>query len=388
MPSAAILTIGSELLLGKVIDTNGAYLGEVLSSIGFDVIARVSVGDRKGATSRWLRLLLDQVDLIVTTGGLGPTEDDLTRQEVADAAGVSLVFNEALMDEIAAIFASRGYKMTENNRKQAYLPKDATPVSNPVGTAPAFIVKAGWGKTIICLPGVPRELKYLMRHAIIPHLRQAFNLRTREKRTRILKVCGLGESGVDEQIRDLVDPEANPVVAMLASPGMVRVLITAEGADAAEVTQRIDGMERRIRQRLGPLIFGADDETLESVVTEELAGRGFFFTLEDKATGGEVTRLLLSAFKGRYNIRAVLENDMPESEKREGASEKEAATVWVREIPADRAPLKTYELVMEVSGEKLSKTIHLGGPGAEIRRRLSIIVLDQIRKWLKEKAKH
>ena len=377
MPSAAILTIGSELLLGKVIDTNGAYLGEALSSLGFDVVARVSVGDRKGATRRWLRLLLDQVDLIVTTGGLGPTEDDLTRQEVADAAGAPLVFHEALMEEISAIFASRGYRMTENNRKQAYLPKGAVPISNPVGTAPAFIMDAGWGKEIICLPGVPRELKYLMRHAVIPHLRQAFALRAREKKTRVLKVCGLGESGVDGKIGDLIDPEANPVVGLLASPGMVRVLITAEGEDAAEVAQRIDGMEHRIRERLGLLIFGTDDQTLEGVVAEELAKRGWPLTIEDEATGGEVIRFLLTGFEGRYSIRAVMDPGVRESEK-------ESLTVRVRRISGDSSALESFELVLDtVLGEGFRKEIRLGGPGEEIRHRLGIIVLDQLRKWLK-----
>jgi len=380
MPSAAILTIGSELLLGKVIDTNGAYLGEVLSSIGFDVDVRVSVGDRKGATRQWLRRLADQVDLIVTTGGLGPTEDDLTRREIADAAGVSLVFHEELMDEIAAIFAARGYRMTENNRKQAYLPKGATPISNPVGTAPAFITEMGYGKEVIALPGVPRELKYLMRNAVVPHLRQAFDLRAREKKTRVLKVCGLGESSVDGKIGDLIDPEANPVVGLLASPGMVRVLITAEGEDAAEVAQRIDGMEQRIRERLGPLIFGTDDQTLEGVVAEELAERGYSLTIEDEATGGETARSLLTAFEGRYSIRAVMD---PGGGAREPG--KERLTVRVKRIAGDSPPLESFELVLNtVSGEGLRKVIRLGGPGEEIRHRLGIIVLDQLRKWLKE----
>jgi len=203
MPKAAILTIGTELLLGKIVDTNGAYLGEILSSADFDVTIRVSIGDHKGEISRWIRDLLKEVDLIVTTGGLGPTEDDLTRQEVADAFGVPLVFHEGLLKEIEAIFASRGFRMTKNNRRQAYLPEGARAISNPVGTAPAFSFRTEEGRMIVCLPGVPRELKYLMEKKVLFLLRDAFGLQGRVKRTRILKVCGLGESGVDHQIGDL-----------------------------------------------------------------------------------------------------------------------------------------------------------------------------------------
>jgi len=383
MPKAAILTIGTELLLGKVIDTNGAYLGEVLSSAGFDVTIRVSIGDHHGEIKRWVRNLLDEVDLIVTTGGLGPTKDDLTRQEVAGAVGVPLVFREDLLREIEEIFASRGFRMTKNNRRQAYLPEGATPISNPVGTAPAFSFETQEGRVIVCLPGVPRELKYLMGEKVLPFLREKFGLQGRVKRTRVLKVCGLGESGVDQQIGNLMKTEGNPFVGVLASPGMIRILITAEGKDEAHVAEMIGEVENEIRRRLGKLIFGADDETLEGVILSRLSTLQRDLSIEDTAAGGEVAWRLLKAHAGGYHSRNCLRFGKEPVNHPCGEGDPGILHLAVRRSQEDKDDdLRTFLIAIQEDGKGKEVKVRLGGPGGEIKTRLAIIAMDQLRKWL------
>jgi len=380
MPKAAILTIGTELLLGKIVDTNGAYLGEVLSFAGFDVAIRLSIGDHRGEIRRWIQDLLDEVDLIVTTGGLGPTKDDLTRQEVAEALGVPLVFHEELLREIEGIFASRGFHMTENNRRQAYLPEGAQAISNPVGTAPAFFCKTDTGRMVVCLPGVPRELKYLTEKKVLSMLREEFHLGGRVKRTRVLKICGLGESGVDQQIGDLMKTEGNPFVGVLASPGMIRVLITAEGGGETEVREKIAGVEKEIRRRLGKLIFGVDDQTLEGVVAERLSNMKAGLLIKDGATGGELARRLLKEARGSYRLEGAIDFS---GKGRIDEKETESIYLEVVEMPEKTEEgLGVFEITLKRDGEEKRSKLRLGGPREMVETRLAIIAIDQLRKWL------
>ncbi len=379
MPKAAILTIGTELLLGKIVDTNGAYLGERLSEVGFEVAVRVSIGDHSGEIRDWIRRLFREVDLIVTTGGLGPTKDDLTRQEVAEALGVPLEFHEPLLEEIKAIFSSRGFHMTENNKRQAYLPRGANPISNPVGTAPAFSFQTRDGKVLVCLPGVPRELKFLMEEKVLPFLRDAFRLANTVKRTRILKICGLGESGVDEQIGDLLKTEGDPFVGVLASPDMIRVLITAVGEGEREVAKKIEPVEREIRRRLGRLIFGVDEETLEGVTVRELGRRDTVVKLEDTATGGEVLRRILRPFEGEYRLEGWMRWESSEG-RREKVREI-CLAVHCKEGGGGEGP-KDFEISLEEDGREKRVPLRLGGPKENVESRLAILAIDQLRKWL------
>lgn len=384
MPNAVILTIGTELLLGKVIDTNGAYLGEILSSAGFDVTARLSIGDRRGEISSWVRNLLNNTDLILTTGGLGPTKDDLTREGVADALGVPLRFHESLMKDIESIFSARGYHMTPNNRRQAYIPEGARPFSNPVGTAPAFYYRTEAGREVVCLPGVPKEMKLLMEREIMPHLREVFGMGGLTKRTRIIKVCGLGESGVDQQIGDLMETEGNPLVGLLASPGMIRILITAEGEDETKVSQEIEKVERKIRQRLGDLIFGADDQTLEGVVVDKLGKLAGVLSVEDSATGGEVLHRILKTFDGSYHLEGNLDfkNDLlrPKNTNEEGVFP--TVKLGIYSLSPDDDGLKVFEIFLQGRGKEDKIRVRLGGPKGEVRTRLGIIAIDRLRRWL------
>ncbi len=300
-----IVTIGTELLLGQIIDTNTTYLAQELASAGIDVRFRTSVGDKLEEIIDVLKTGINRVDLIIATGGLGPTEDDLTREAVARLAGVSLEFREDLMAQIEAIFKKYGYNMPENNRRQAYIPADSIPISNPVGTAPAFI-KEVHSRPIICLPGVPRELKYLMKSEIMPWLRQRFRLDEALVTYKVLKTVGIGESKVDTIIGDLIKNSQNPRIGLLASPGEIRIRIAAKASDPGEAIRLIEPVEREIRSRLGKKIFGENEDTLESVIESLLVQHKASLSIIETFTGGLAAQRLHVAASKKLKASIVL----------------------------------------------------------------------------------
>jgi nicotinamide-nucleotide amidase len=234
---------------------------------------------------------LKRSNVVITTGGLGPTEDDLTREVIADLVSVPLVFRADLMTQIESIFSSRGYSMSENNRKQAFIPEGAIPIPNEIGTAPGFIIERG-SRVMIALPGVPKELHYLAHKYVLPYLKEHFHLDKESITSKVLRVSGLGESKVDSQIKDLIDPHTNPRVGILASPGDIRVTITASVKDPEEAEQRINTVEQIIRSRLGIAVYGTNDDTLESVVIGLLNERGDTLGVIETFSGGELTARL------------------------------------------------------------------------------------------------
>ncbi len=288
---AEIITSGTELLLGDLVDTNAAYLSRQLRALGINVHYRTTVGDNEQRTAEAISLAMRRADLVITTGGLGPTVDDVTRQAVARATGRPLILHPELLAAIEARFRSFGYRMTENNVQQAYIPEGAVAIPNPVGTAPCFAVETPTG-AIIALPGVPRELEYLMENAVIPYLRRRFGLREVIK-TRVLKTCAIGESAVDQRIADLMQSR-NPTVGLNAHPGQTDVRITAKADSEDEADRMLDDMEARIRERLGDSIYGTGTQTLEEVVLQLLQARGETLAVLETVTGGQLTQRLAS----------------------------------------------------------------------------------------------
>ena len=201
MPSAEILTIGTEILLGEIIDTNARYLARQLRDAGIDLYRKTTVGDNARRIAQAIQQAMERCEIILTTGGLGPTVDDPTREAVALALGVSTEFRPELWEQIQSRFQRFGRQPTENNKRQAYVPQGALAVENPVGTAPAFIMETN-AHAIISLPGVPREMEYLMENAVLPYLRQRYEL-TGIIKARVLHTAGVGESQIDELIGDL-----------------------------------------------------------------------------------------------------------------------------------------------------------------------------------------
>ena len=292
---AEIVTIGTELLLGEIVDANAAHIARRLAAIGVDHYYTTTVGDNEERIVRVLRDALSRSDVVITTGGLGPTVDDVTRRAAARVTGRELVSSPDLLAQIEAYFRRRGYTMTDNNRQQAYIPAGAVPVENPVGTAPAFIVEVD-GKEIICLPGVPREMAHLLQERVLPHLQCRMG-QAAVILSRWVHTVAIGESAVDEAISELMR-SANPTVGTRAHPGQTDVCITAKAASRDEAAKMLDAMEARVRERLGRVVYGVDDETLPGVVVAALDRRRLTLALADATTDGVVARRLLEAERG------------------------------------------------------------------------------------------
>ncbi|HKZ69923.1 MAG TPA: CinA family nicotinamide mononucleotide deamidase-related protein, partial [Anaerolineales bacterium] len=250
---AEIIAIGAEILLGEIVDTNSALISKKLQGIGMPLHYTSTVGDDLDRITAVIRHALSRSDIVITTGGLGPTVDDMTREGIARATGRPLIFDESLLNQIEERFQRWGRKMTENNRQQAYRPEGSLVIENPVGTAPSFIVDLG-DRVTVSLPGVPREMEYLMDNAVLPYLRKRFAL-TGIIKSRDVKVSGLGESMVDEKVSDL-EKLTNPTVGLNAKSGVVIIRITATAASEAEADRLIAAVERTARERLGDAIFG------------------------------------------------------------------------------------------------------------------------------------
>jgi competence/damage-inducible protein CinA-like protein len=293
--NAEIITIGTELLLGDIVDTNSQGIARRLRDAGIDLYRTTSVGDNPQRIAETIRQALSRATVVITTGGLGPTVDDPTRQAAADALGLGLVFHEDLWAEIQERFARFGRTPTENNRRQAYLPDGARPIHNPVGTAPGFILVDG-GSALIALPGVPAEMHWLLEHEVMPYLETREGTAT-SLHTRIVHVAGVGESWVDERIQDL-ERQADPTVGVLAHPGRVDIRIAAKAASPEAAQAAIDPLVVEIGRRLGPAVYGIDTETLEGVTLAGLRARGWRLATAEAGTQGALAAALASAGDG------------------------------------------------------------------------------------------
>lgn len=291
MPSAEIITIGTEILLGEIVDTNAHFLARSLRDAGIDLYRKTTVGDNVRRIAQAIQQSLERCDVVITTGGLGPTVDDPTRDAVALAAGVRTEYHPELWDQIKARFRRFGRIPTENNRRQAYIPEGAKAVENPVGTAPIFILEHR-SHVIISLPGVPREMEFLMEHVVIPFLRQHYDLHGIIK-ARVLHTVGVGESQIDDLIGDL-EELSNPTVGLAAHSGQVDIRITAK-ADSVEASdQLINPIEDTLRDRLGDWIYGFDQETLEEISLKSIAKKHWTITIVEAGLGGILIRRLAS----------------------------------------------------------------------------------------------
>ena len=289
---AEIVTTGTELLLGVISDTNATYIARQLKDIGLDLYYITSAGDNQERVAGVLDTALDRSDVIITTGGLGPTVDDVTREAVAQTTRRELVLDPTLVQSIEAFFERRGYTMSDNNRRQARIPEGAIPIENPVGTAPCFIVEDERG-VIISLPGVPREMKYMISNVVVPYLRERFDL-TQVIKTRTLRTCGIGESSLDTRIADL-EESANPTVGLAAHPGQSDIRIAAK-ADSPELADAmIAEMEGQVRERTGEYIFGVDDDTLEGMIVDLLRKKNLTIAVGEVNTWGLVSGALEQA---------------------------------------------------------------------------------------------
>lgn len=317
--SAEIIASGTELLLGDTVDTNSAYIAQKLRDLGVDVYFHTTVGDNARRLRSAIEIAAGRADLVIITGGLGPTVDDITRDAVAAAVGRPLVFSPELLEQIAARFARFGRPMTDNNRRQAFVPEGATPITNPVGTAPAFRAQLG-ESVIIALPGVPREMHYLMENEVIPHIRSLVG--DAVIRTCVLHTAGLGESQVDTLIGDL-EEGSNPTVGLSAHPGRTDVRITAKADSLNEAERMIEAVAQIVEQRLAGHVYGRDQQRIGTAIAELLRQRGAGVSVVESVSAGLIAQELLEAAADLVRSHQVIswEGDAQETDVRARAQE-------------------------------------------------------------------
>ncbi|UCF84301.1 MAG: CinA family nicotinamide mononucleotide deamidase-related protein [Desulfobacteraceae bacterium] len=397
-PTCEIITIGTELLLGQIVDTNTTYLARELGRAGVIVRFRTAVGDHLEEIIETLACAVKRCGMVVTTGGLGPTLDDLTREAVARTAGLELEFRQDLMEEIERIFRQFGYQMPENNRRQAFVPSGSHVISNPVGTAPAFITEVS-GKPIVCLPGVPKELKFLLRTEVIHWLERRFDMSMHRLIYRVLKVVGLGESKVDQLIGDLIRSGQNPEVGLLASQGEIKIRIAARAGSDSEAQTLIGPIEKEIRSRLGNRIFGQDKDTLEGVIGSLLAKKGLILSTFETFTGGlaaqrlshfpssHITKCTVITDKKRVaqwldynNMEQVDETAMAIARTLKNAKQKQIGLA-ILGFPVKREESYSVKGCTAVAGEGIERSFSwkMGGDLNTLQQRGTVIGLNTLR---------
>ncbi|MGE5542949.1 MAG: competence/damage-inducible protein A, partial [Bacillota bacterium] len=276
--------MGTELLLGQIANTNAQFLGKALAELGVNVYHQVVVGDNQSRLVDALGQALARSDVVITTGGLGPTADDLTREGVAAAVGRDLVFDERVWRDIEGFFQRVGRSPTPNNRRQAYVVEGSRVLDNPNGTAPGLIIPHD-GKSVVMLPGPPAELIPMFERFVADYLRD-LGAGREIIHSKILKVCMLGESAVEDRLRDLMTMGPNPTVAPYAYPGEVHLRLTARAGSVGAAQALIGPAEKRIRDVVGDYVFGSDDETIESAAGRRLRSLGLTVGLGESCTGG------------------------------------------------------------------------------------------------------
>jgi nicotinamide-nucleotide amidase len=282
-----IIGVGTELLLGQIVNTNAAWIGERLAMVGWDCLRHTVVGDNEERIATAIREALERADAAIVTGGLGPTQDDVTREAIAAVAGVPLVRQPGIEQWLRERFAQVGrLRMAEMNLRQADVPEGARTIDNPVGTAPGLIVEVK-GKPVYAVPGVPREMQGMIERVVLPDLAA----RAGEGRaivSRTLRTAGIGESLLAERLTPLWESVSNVTMAYLASAGEVRVRLTAVGASREEALAGIAPVEAAIRAELGDAVYGLDDETLEAAVGRLLRSSKHTLACAESLTGGLV----------------------------------------------------------------------------------------------------
>ncbi len=375
MPSAEIITIGTEILLGEIVDTNTRHIALALRDLGLDLFRTVTIGDNVERIAAAIRESLQRTEVIITTGGLGPTVDDPTREAVARAAGVETEYREDLWEQVVETISRYGRKPAENQRRQAVIPKGAIPVRNPVGTAPAFIVEVG-RSAIISLPGVPNEMEHILHESVIPYLQKRYDLHDVIK-VRVLHCAGLGEGTIDEKIGDL-ETLANPTVGLAAHTGVVDVRIAAKAGSEQEADSLIAAIEGDIRQRLGNAVFGADDDRLETAALDAAARRGWsLIGVESGLRGVLAERLPRTISIGDTDVGQLI---AAARSARLDAKVDVALGVWASEEE------RTAEMVLITPRGEKTHRITYGGPHRSVRRWAVNLALNWLRTTAQENA--
>ncbi|MGI8758057.1 MAG: competence/damage-inducible protein A [Acidimicrobiales bacterium] len=408
-----VVAVGTELLLGDVVDTNSAWIGQRLALAGADSYFQTKVGDNVGRIVAAVRLALDRSDAVVVCGGLGPTHDDVTRQALAVVMGTELVRDEEVLARIRALFERRGRPMAASNERQADVPAGAAAIEQRRGTAPGLICPVGpasdglGAKVVYAVPGVPHEMTEMVARAVVPDLQARMGTRAAIV-SRVLRTWGESESALAEKVApriEALDGAGNPTIAFLAS-GMegIKVRITAKAGTAAEATALLDAEEDELRAVLGPRLFGVDDDTMEAVVGKLLEDGGLTFGLAESMTGGLIASRCSEVpgcstwFRGGVVSYASLVKfallDVPEGPVVSAMAAEAMATGALRVLEADVGlsvtgvagpeeqdgmPVGTVFVGLAIGDDVEAVHLSLAGDRATIRQMAAISALDQLR---------
>lgn len=286
---AEIITVGTEILLGDIVNTNSQFLAKELASIGVEVYYQETVGDNETRLLNLLEEAFKRSDIVITTGGLGPTNDDITKEIAAKYFNQELVFYSDIWENIKSYFEKLGLKPTENNKKQAYFPKDCIILDNPNGTAPGVILKKE-NKMIILLPGPPKEMIPMFNNKVKSYLQSLTDYKLVSKTLRFI---GIGESELEEKLIDIINSQSNPTIAPYAKENEVTLRITAKSKDDEKANDLIKSIEEKIKDRVGKYIYGYDDITLEETVAKLLVKNNMTIAVSESCTGGMVSSKLI-----------------------------------------------------------------------------------------------
>jgi nicotinamide-nucleotide amidase len=390
-----VVAIGTELLLGQIVDSNSSWIGEQLALAGIDSLYQVKVGDNAQRMKSVIAQALERSDAVICCGGLGPTQDDITREVIADIMGVELVRDEAIVDTIRAMFESRGREMSDNNKRQADIPVGASMIKEMPGTAPGLLCPMG-EKVVYAVPGVPYEMKEMMLGTILPDLQRRRGAAA-VIRSRVLRTWGLSESGLaeilDARLQEL-DQLGNPTLAFQAS-GIegIKVRVTAKTDDEATAFALLDAEEALVRSLIGDHVFGIDGQTMEAVVLDALGQRGLTLATHESLTGGVLASRMTAADPDMEIFwGAAISPVNGEHEGEEGAISLAASTceafgtrAGVAAIAAEadeNTPPGTVYLGLVLEDQQVGATVALPGDQRRSRDYAVISLLDLVRKTL------
>ncbi len=338
---AEIISIGTEILLGQILNTNQQWLSVRLAGLGIDIYHHSTVGDNPQRLIEAIRQGLERSDIVITTGGLGPTVDDITLEAIARALSRKLVFDQSVLKQIRAHFGRQCVNMPKENIRQAHVPEGAIILKNEAGTAPGFIIEEDL-KTFIALPGPPRELNPMFENYATPYLKKKIKSAWTIK-TRTINITGLPESAVDSKVKDVLHSPPPVTVGIFASPSLIELKITAKARNEKEAKTLIDKMDKKITARLKDYIFGRDDETLEYVVGNLLRRSRKTLAIAESCTGGLISNRITDvpgsskyfkrgaiAYSNEVKVSALKVS--PQLLKRYGAISRQVATQMAKNI--------------------------------------------------------
>ncbi|WP_303863334.1 competence/damage-inducible protein A [Alkalibaculum bacchi] len=289
-----LINVGTEILIGDIVNTNAQYISKELSNIGFSIYYHTTVGDNPNRLKETLQNSLNRSDVVILTGGLGPTQDDLTKEILAEILGVELVLDQKIYDGITERIYKSGYsQVTQNNYKQAYIPKGASPIPNLNGTAPGILAEMD-NKSIILLPGPPREMIPMFEQSVLPYLMKKTDTKFY---SNYYKVTSIGESAVEDRLLDLIDKQKNPTIATYAKPGEVLIRVTANGKSREEVESLLQDYDVVIRERFEQNIYAFEDISLQEAVGKSLVEKNLTISIAESCTAGQIASRL-SEFPG------------------------------------------------------------------------------------------